>query len=217
MPGGIIKSLAKHLLLDRNTVDMLLPRFAENLNDLLGPGHHLYGQHADEPGKTVTYSAYWTTDSGLGSLHIIGTSIATNFDPDAQGMVRGGTVYLTAKAVLNRRESALSPAFPWVVPIVVTPRSYYRDGERGVVGERGCNRHVHCDGHVGQRHRRRRWTWSENSTYATITAGGVLTASAVTSNQTVTGDGDLRGRTGTMSVTIVNADYQCRRRAARRR
>ena len=61
----------------------------------------------------------------LASLHTIGTPIATTsttFDPDAQGMIRGGTVYFTAKAVLDTgEESALSPAFPWVVPIVVTP------------------------------------------------------------------------------------------------
>ena len=37
-------------------------------------------------------------------------------------MTRGGTVYFTAKAVLNTgEESALSPAFSWVVPIVITP------------------------------------------------------------------------------------------------
>ena len=35
-------------------------------------------------------------------------------------------------------------------------------------------------------------TWSENSSYATISAGGVLTASAVTSNQTVTVTATLR-------------------------
>jgi hypothetical protein len=73
-----------------------------------------------EAGKTVRYSAYWTTDPGLGSLHTIGTSLATTsttFDPGVQGMTRGGTVYFTAKAVLNTgEESVLSPAYPWVVP-----------------------------------------------------------------------------------------------------
>src|SRR3990172_11990988 len=78
-----------------------------------------------EAGKTVTYSAYWTTDPGLGSLHTIGTSLtmtSTTFDPDVQGMTRGGTVYFTAKAALNSgEESALSPAFAWVVPVVTPP------------------------------------------------------------------------------------------------
>ena len=47
-------------------------------------------------------------------------------------------------------------------------------------------------------------TWSENSSYATISAGGVLTASAVTSNQSVTVTATYGGRTGTRSVTIVD-------------
>ena len=75
-------------------------------------------------GITVSYSAYWTTDPGLGSLRTIGTSLtttSTTFDPDVQGMTRGGTVYFTTKDVLNTGEvSALSTAYAWVVP-VVTP------------------------------------------------------------------------------------------------
>jgi hypothetical protein len=75
-----------------------------------------------DAGKTVTYTAYWTTDPGLGSLKTIATSLATTsatFDPDAQGMIRGGTVYFTAKAVLSTgsETSALSPAYAWVVPL----------------------------------------------------------------------------------------------------
>jgi hypothetical protein len=76
-----------------------------------------------ETGKTVAYTAYWTTDPGLGSLRTIGASLATTsttFDPDAQGMSRGGTVYFTVKALLGAGSevSALSPAYPWVVPVV---------------------------------------------------------------------------------------------------
>ena len=74
-----------------------------------------------EAGKTVNYTAYWTTDPGLGSLHTIGTSLAmtsTVFDPDVQGMTRGGTVYFTAKAVLSTGEvSELSHAYAWVVAL----------------------------------------------------------------------------------------------------
>ena len=77
-----------------------------------------------EAGNTVSYTAYWTTDPGLGSLLTIGTSLATTsttFDPDVKGMTRGGTVYITMKAVLNTRaESALSPACAWVVPLAPT-------------------------------------------------------------------------------------------------
>jgi len=78
-----------------------------------------------EAGKEVTYSAYWTTDPGLGSLRTIGTSFATastTFDPDVLGMPRGGTVYFTAKAVLGTGEvSALSPGYAWVVPPSTSP------------------------------------------------------------------------------------------------
>ena len=47
-------------------------------------------------------------------------------------------------------------------------------------------------------------TWSVSSSYATIAAGGVLTASSVTSNQTVTVTASYGGKTATKSVTIVN-------------
>lgn len=78
-----------------------------------------------ESGNKVNYTVHWTTDSGLGSLHTIGTSLATNsktFDPDVLGMTRGVTVYFTARAVLSTGEvSALSPAYAWVVPLVTPP------------------------------------------------------------------------------------------------
>jgi len=84
-----------------------------------------------EAGKKVNYTAYWTTDPGLGSLHTIGSSLATtstSFDPDVQGMTRGGTVYFTAKAFLSTGEvSELSPAYAWAVspakPAPVAPTS----------------------------------------------------------------------------------------------
>ena len=51
-------------------------------------------------------------------------------------------------------------------------------------------------------------SWSENSTYATISTGGVLTTSAVTSNQAVTVTASYASggvtRTATRSVTIAN-------------
>jgi len=80
-----------------------------------------------EAGKTVSYTAYWTADPGLGSLHTIGTSLvttSTTFDPDVQRMTRGGTVYFTTKAVLSTGEtSALSPAFTWVVPLATPAKT----------------------------------------------------------------------------------------------
>ena len=48
-------------------------------------------------------------------------------------------------------------------------------------------------------------TWSvAPTTYASISAGGVLTASAVTSNQAATVTATYGGRTGTMSMTILD-------------
>jgi hypothetical protein len=47
-------------------------------------------------------------------------------------------------------------------------------------------------------------TWSVSTSYASISAGGVLTAATVTSNQTVTVTASYGGKTSTMSVTIVN-------------
>jgi hypothetical protein len=47
-------------------------------------------------------------------------------------------------------------------------------------------------------------TWSENSSYTTISAGGVLTAATVTANQTATVTASFGGKTGTMNVIIVN-------------
>jgi hypothetical protein len=164
-----------------------------------------------EAGKTVNYTAYWTTNPGLGSLVTIGTSLtttSTTFDPTVQGMTRGGTVYFTAKAVLNTgEESSLSPAYAWVVPLVAPPTAVLTS--IAVNGPSSVN-----EGGTGTYTATGTWdngttavispTWSENSTFATIGAGGVLTASPVTANQTVTVTATYGGRTGTRSVTIVD-------------
>jgi len=167
-----------------------------------------------EAEKTVTYSAYWTTDAGLSlaSLRTLGTSLtttSTTFDPTVQGMTRGGTVYFTAKAVLNTgEESSLSPAYAWVVPVVTPPPAVLTGVT--VSGPSSVN-----EGATGTYTATGTWdngttaaispTWSENSTYASISTGGVLTAATVTANQTVTVTATYGGRTGTASVTIVNA------------
>src|SRR3989339_1877111 len=103
------------------------PAFAETRTISWDPVTTYTDNTPIEAGKTVTYSAYWTTDAGLSlaSLRTIGTSLtttSTTFDPTVQGMTRGGTVYFTAKAVLNTgEESSLSPAYAWVVPVVTPP------------------------------------------------------------------------------------------------
>ena len=152
-----MKKVAPYLLWIGILATLATPAFAETRTISWDPVTTYTDGTPIEAGKTVSYSAYWTTDPGLGSLHTIGTSLATTsttFDPDVQGMTRGGTVYFTAKAVLNTgEESALSPAYAWVVPPVTPPPAVLtsRDGERSVVGERRRDRDVHGDGHVGQR------------------------------------------------------------------
>ena len=172
-----------------------------------------------EAGKTVTYSAYWTTDSGLGSLRTFGSSLATTsttFDPDIQGMPRGGTVYFTVKAVLNTgEESALSPAYAWVVPrprLASAPVTAPPGVLTGIAvsGPSSVN-----EGGTGTYTATGTWdngttaaispTWSESSIVRDDRRGGVLTAAAVTSNQPVTVTASYGGRTGAMSVTIVDA------------
>jgi len=209
--------VAKHLLWVGILSILAIPAFAETRTVSWDPVTTYTDDTPIEAGKSVGYSVYWTTDSGLGSLHAIGTSLATTsttFDPDAQGMTRGGTVYFTAKAVLSTgEESALSPAFPWVVPVVITPPTPPPPATlTGVTvsGPSSVN-----EGGTGTYSATGTWdngttapispTWSENSTYATISSGGVLTASSVTSNQSVTVTASYGGRTGTRSVTIVNA------------
>ena len=171
-----------------------------------------------EAGKTVTYTSYWTTDPGLGSLRNIATVIATTsapFDPDLQGMTRGGTVYFTAKAALNTgEESALSPAYAWVVPVVASPPP--PPPAPGVlIGVTVSGLSSMNEGGTGTYTATGTWdngstgavtpTWSVSNAYATISSGGLLTASAVTSNQTVTVTASYGGKTGTMNVTIINA------------
>jgi hypothetical protein len=164
-----------------------------------------------EAGKTVSYSVYWTTDPALGSLHTIGTSLATTstiFDPGVQGMTRGGTVYFTAKDILSTGEvSALTPAYAWVVPLATPAPAVL--SSIAVSGPSSVN-----EGGTGTYTATGTWdngttaavtpTWSENSSYATISTGGLLTASTVTSNQTVTVTASYGGKTGTKSVTIVD-------------
>jgi hypothetical protein len=120
-----MKKAAKYLLWVGILATLATPAVAETRTISWDPITAYTDGTPIEAGKTVTYSAYWTTDPGLGSLRTIGTSLATTsatFDPTVQGMPRGGTVYFTAKAVLNTGEaSTLSPAYSWVVPPAATP------------------------------------------------------------------------------------------------
>jgi hypothetical protein len=209
-----MKKTAKVLLWIGILAVLAIPAFAETRTISWDPVTTYTDGTPIEAGKTIGYSAYWTTDAGLSlaSLHTIGTSLATTsttFDPTVQGMTRGGTVHFTAKAVLSTgEESALSPAFAWIVPPVTPPPAAVLTGI-AISGPSSVN-----EGSTGTYTATGTWdngttaaispTWSENSSYATIGAGGLLTASAVTANQPVTVTATYGGRTGTISATIVN-------------
>jgi hypothetical protein len=229
-----MKNVAKYLLWIGILTALALPAFAETRTISWNPVTAYTDGTSIETGKTVGYTVYWATDSGLGSLRAIGASLAatsTTFDPDVQGMTRGGTVYFTAKAVLNTgEESVLSPAYAWVVPLATTPptpppatpppvpppatppptpppsavlTSITVSGTSSV-----------SEGGTGTYTATGRWdngttsaispTWSVSTSYASISAVGLLTATTVTSNQTATVTASYGGRTGTMSVTIVD-------------
>jgi len=211
-----MKRFASYLLWVGILATLAIPAFAETRTISWDPVTTYTDGTPIEAGKTVSYSAYWTTDPGLGSLHTIGTSLAatsTTFDPDVQGMTRGGTVYFTTKVVLNTGEaSALSPAYSWVVP-VVTPPVVTLTGVT-VSGPSSVN-----EGGTGTYTATATWSdgtntsvtpaWSVSpTTYASISSGGVLTASAVTSNQTATVTASYTSggvtKTATRAVTIVN-------------
>jgi hypothetical protein len=209
----IMKKAARALLWIGLLATLATPAFAETLTISWDPVTTYTDGSPIETGKTATYSAYWTTDPGLGSLHVIGTSLATTyttFDPAVQGMTRGGTVYFTAKAVLNTGEaSAFSPAFPWVVPVIAPPPPALLTGI-SVSGPSSVD-----EGGTGSYTATGAWdngtttpvtpAWSvPQATYASISSNGVLTASAVTSNRTVTVTASYGGHTGTASVTIVD-------------
>lgn len=75
-----------------------------------------------EPGKVVTYAAYWTTDPALSaaSLKPLASGVTATglpFDPVASGMTRGQTVYFACRASLGAGDaSELSSGVSWVVP-----------------------------------------------------------------------------------------------------
>ena len=212
-----MKKVAKYLLWIGILAALAMPAFAETRTISWDPVTTYTDNTPIEAGKTVNYTAYWTTDPGLGSLRTIGTSIATTsttFDPTVQAMTRGGTVYFTAKAVLNTgEESALSPAYAWIVPVVTPPAVTLSSIAIGS-GPSSVN-----EGGTGTYTATATWsdtttssvtpTWSVSpTTYASINSGGVLTTLAVTANQTATVTASYTSggvtKTATRAVTIVN-------------
>ncbi|MHB9060418.1 MAG: hypothetical protein ACYC47_02835 [Desulfobacteria bacterium] len=214
-----MKNVAKYLLWVAILSTFATPAFAETRTISWDPVTTYTDNTPIEAGKTVTYSAYWTTDPGLSiaSLHTIGTSLtttSTTFDPTVQGMTRGGTVYFTAKAVLNTgEESSLSPAYSWVVPLVTPPPAVLSSiavSGPSSVNESGTATYTATGTWDNGTTAAITPTWSVSpTTYASISIGGVLTTLAVTANQTVTVTASYTSggvtKTASQGVTIVNA------------
>ncbi|MFA6146821.1 MAG: hypothetical protein WC899_01250 [bacterium] len=209
-----MKKIAGYLLWIGILAALANPAFAETRTISWDPVTTYTDNTPIPSGVTVSYSVYWTTDPGLGSLHTIAASLATTsttFDPDLQGMTRGGTVYFAAKDVLSTGEqSALSIAYAWVVPVVSPPPPAVLSGIAISGGPSSVN-----EGGTGTYTATGTWdngttaaivpTWSVSpTTYASISSGGVLTTSAVTANQAATVTASYGGKTATKSVTIVN-------------
>ncbi len=161
-------------------------------------------------GTTVTYDVFWSVDPALSAAslkRIAGpvTGTSASFDPDAQGMPRGAIVYFTADAVLNTgAKSVLAAAYTWTVPTLTS---------LSVTGPSSVNENSSATYAATATWSNGTTTsvtpvWSENSSYASISAGGVLTTTAVTLNQpvTVTASYTTGGvtRTASASVTVVD-------------
>ncbi|MGE5246720.1 MAG: hypothetical protein ACM3L8_00100 [Verrucomicrobiota bacterium] len=169
-----------------------------------------------EAGVTVTYGIYWTTDPGLSAASlrtIVASASQTSgtFDPDVLGMPRGQAVYFTGDAVVGSARSALAPALAWTVPVAASTAPVL--SSLSIAGPSSVN-----EGGTGTFTATATWnngtvtsvvqTWSENSSYASISNGGVLATLAVVSNQTVTVTATFTSgtetRTATQTVTIVD-------------
>ncbi len=169
-----------------------------------------------DAGAGETYTAYWTTDAGLDtvSLRQVASGLSqtsTVFDPSVQGMTRGATVYFTIKVVLGSgMESALSPAYAWVVPQLASPPTL---SALSIAGPASVN-----EGSTGAYTATATWSdgtttsvvpaWSVTTAYATIAASGVLTAAQVAATQSVTVSGSYASggvtQAASQSVTVVN-------------
>jgi len=166
----------------------------------------------------ITYNIYWTSDAGLsaGSLRpVVSSAVQTTgtFDPDLVGMPRGTTVYFTGETVLSTGvKSSLTPAVPWTVPQLVLSSvptlsqlfvgcpSSLNESESGVCTATA----LWSDGSMTPVSP----TWSGGSPYASIGSDGVLTATVVSGDQTVTVTADYTyagvSRTTSASVMIID-------------
>ena len=211
-----MKKAAKYLLWIGILSTLAIPAFAETRTISWTAVTTYTDGTPIEAGKTVSYSAYWTTDPGLGSLHTIGTSLATTsttFDPGVQGMIRGGTVYFTLKAVLNTgEESSLSPAYAWVVPIVITPGSLSVSPAGGLSssgtagGPFTPSSQLYTLTNTGGTSIN--WTASKTQSWVTLSSSGGALAAGGTATVTVTinsGANSLAAGSYSDTVTLTNS------------
>ena len=196
---------------------LALPAFAETRSIFWDPVTTYSDGTPIEAGKTITYSVYWTTDPGLSlaSLHMIGTSLSTTsttFDPDVQGMTRGGTVYFTGKAVLNTgEESALSPAFAWVVP-PATPSGSLSVAAAGGLSSSGTAGGPFSPSALSYTLTNPggtaiTWTAAKTQTWVTLSSAGGTLAAGGTATVTVTinsGANSLAAGSYSDTVTLTN-------------
>lgn len=163
----------------------------------------------------VTYDAWWSTSTTFVTPHNLlsnGTATSVVFDITAQGMVRGTTIYFGARArIANPVEVSVdTPPFSWTVPSLILSSIAITSGP-STVNENSEATYAASA------------TWSDNSvttitpawsvspaTYASISASGVLTTSAVPSDQAVTITASYTSggvtKTATKAVTITNSN-----------
>jgi hypothetical protein len=167
-----------------------------------------YTDNSPISGVGVSYTIYWTADPALSpsSLKTVAASLpatSTVFDPEAIGMTAGQSVYFAAKAVLaSGLESALSPAYSWVVPPLVAPLpppvpppppppsatlSGLSIGGPASVDGGGTGQFTATATLSDGTTQAATPAWNVSpSTYASIAATGLLTAKTVPSTQTAT-------------------------------
>jgi hypothetical protein len=168
------------------------------------------------PALPVTYDAFWaTTIARLAtnpvSLIANTTSTSVVFDIITQGMVRGSTIYFSARAKTAIGEtSANSPGFAWTVPGLVLSSLAITSGPTSM--NEGTSATFVASA-----------TWNDGSvtvvtptwtvaptTYASISAGGILTAfGGIIADHIVTVTATFVSgtvtQTASRSVTIINS------------
>lgn len=162
----------------------------------------------------VKYDAFWSALNTLANPHVLQTNGIPTFvvfDIVTQGMVRGTTIYFSARSRTATGEvSVNAPAFSWVVPNLALASLAISSGPSSV--NEGSSATYGASA-----------TWSDSSTsviastwsvspttYASISSGGVLsTVGGITTDQQVTITASYTSggvtKTATKVINIVNS------------